>query len=31
VGAMVNETGMMHILHVDIPMAPPVGRIACNG
>jgi hypothetical protein len=31
VNAMVNETGMMHILHVDIPMAPPVGRIACNG
>jgi hypothetical protein len=30
VGAMVNETGMMHILHVDIPMAP-VGRIACEG
>jgi hypothetical protein len=31
VDAMVNETGMMHILDVDIPMALPVGRSACNG
>jgi hypothetical protein len=26
-GAMVSDTGMTHILHADIPMAP-VGRIA---
>jgi len=27
VSVMMHETGMMHILHADIPMAP-VGRIA---
>jgi hypothetical protein len=30
VGAMVSDTGMMHILHAGIPMAP-VGRIAREG